>query len=78
MFNTARQQPGTEQNPITPPDGALPAQRILGHCAAGWLSPIFTSQQEANLRPFLHVLVTEKQRWTTIDLVVEGLAVFVS
>ena len=37
------------------------------------LSPMFTSQQEANLRPFLlHVLVTERKRWTTIDLVVDG------
>jgi len=51
---------------------ARPHQRILGHCAEGWLSLIFTSQQEASLRPFLHVLVTEKKRWTTIDLVVDG------
>ena len=51
---------------------ARPHQRILGHCAEGWLSLIFTSQQEASLRPFLHVLVTEKKRWTTIDLGVDG------
>jgi len=63
---------GTEHDHAPRWSAARPHQRILGHCAEGWLSPIFTSQQEANLRPFLHVLVTEKQRWTTIDLVVDG------
>ena len=43
---------------------ARPHQQILGHCAEGWLS--------LSLRPFLHGLVTEKKRWTTIDLVVDG------
>ena len=63
---------GTEHDHAPRRSAARPHQRILGHCAEGWLSPIFTSQQEASLRPFLHVLVTEKKRWTTIDLVVDG------
>ena len=63
---------GTEPDHAPRRSAARPHQRILGHCAEGWLSLIFTSQQEASLRPFLHVLVTEKKRWTTIDLVVDG------
>ena len=63
---------GTEHDHAPRWSAARPHQRILGHCAEGWLSHIFTSQQEASLRPFLHVLVTEKKRLTTIDLVVDG------
>ena len=41
---------GTEHDHAPRWSAARPHQRILGHCAEGWLSPIFTSQQEASSR----------------------------
>ena len=43
---------GTEHDHAPRWSAARPHQRILGHCAEGWLSPNFTSQQEATKSRF--------------------------